>query len=339
MTKNKLIEVSLPLAVINRESAKEKTRKVGKPQQIHHWWARRPITAARAMLFAQLVDDPTAHPDRFPTEDAQRTERERLHGLIERLATWDAMSDESLIREALAEINASATGPTPPILDPFAGGGTIPLEAQRLGLESHASDLNPVAVLINKALIEIPPKFRDQAPCFPGLSTAEFGSWSGSAGLAGDVRAYGDWMRAEAQRRLPELYPAIQGMPVISWLWARTVVCPNPGCRIELPLIRSWWLAKKSGKEVFLIPQVQPTPDHPSGLRVSFTIGRGRTQATPDPKRDGTVNGRIGAVCLACETSVPVDYLRTEGKAGRVGQVMTAVVAEGNRQRVYLEPT
>ncbi|MBS2993236.1 DUF1156 domain-containing protein [Rhodococcus erythropolis] len=337
MTKHKLIEVSLPLEAINRESAKEKSRKVGKPQQIHHWWARRPITAARAMLFAQLVDDPSAHPDRFPTEGAQRTERARLHKLLERLAKWEAMADQSLLDEAAREIAKSADGHVPPILDPFAGGGTIPLEAQRLGLEAHASDLNPVAVLINKALIELPSQFRDQAPVFPGLADSEIRQWKGSAGLAGDVRAYGNWMRTEAENRLAGCYPTAQGMPVISWLWARTVTCPNPGCRIDMPLVRSWWLAKKRGKEAFLIPQIIADPGHASGMRVIFSIGRDRVDA-PEPKKDGTVNGRTGAVCLACETTIPVDYLRAEGMAGRVGQVMTTIVAEGNRQRVYLEP-
>ncbi|MBM4521401.1 DUF1156 domain-containing protein [Rhodococcus hoagii] len=335
MHKRKLIEVALPLEAINRESAREKTRKVGKPQQIHHWWARRPITAARAMIFAQMVDDPSSRPDQFPSEKSQRVERERLHGLITRLSTWEALNDQTLLAEAFAEIEASAGGKVPPLLDPFAGGGTIPLESQRLGLETVASDLNPVAVLINKALIEIPPRFLDTPPIFPGRSESEFRTWRGSAGLAADVRAYGDWMRTEAERRLGDIYPDIDGMPVISWLWARTVTCPNPGCRIDAPLIRSWWLAKKKGKETYLVPEVVDDPTHPSGLKVRFSIRRGR----PAPGgQDGTVSGRTGAICIACGTAMPVDYLRAEGQAKRVGAVMTTVVAEGNRQRVYVEP-
>jgi len=335
--KRKLIEVALPLEAINRESAKEKTRKVGKPQQIHHWWARRPITAARAMIFAQLVDDPSSYPDRFPTEELQRSERARLHRLLERLSAWEALCDRDLLEEAAREIANSADGHVPPLLDPFAGGGTIPLEAQRLGLETHASDLNPVAVLINKALIELPALFHDHVPVAPGVAHAQFREWRGVEGLAADVRAYGDWMRSEAGRRVGGIYPTAQGMPVISWLWARTVTCPNPACGIAMPLLRSWWLAKKRGKEVFLVPKVVEDRSQPAGIRVTFLIRQGAAGG-PDSQNDGTVNGRIGAVCVACETKVPVDYLRAEGMAGRVGTVMTAVVAEGNRQRVYVEP-
>lgn len=335
MHKRKLIEVALPLEAINRESAREKTRKVGKPQQIHHWWARRPITAARAMIFAQMVDDPASRPDRFPDEETQRVERERLHELITRLSAWEALDDKQLLQEALREIEACADGPVPPMLDPFAGGGTIPLESQRLGLETVASDLNPVAVLINKALIEIPPKFEGKGPVFPGLAESEIRTWAGASGLAADVRSYGDWMRQEAERRLSGLYPEVDGMAVISWLWARTVPCPNPGCRIEAPLMRSLWLAKKKGKETHLVPEVVGDPDHPSGLRVRFAVRKGRPAADLP---DGTVSGRTGAVCIACGTAMPVAYLRDEGRAGRVGAVMTAVVAEGNRQRVYVEP-
>ena len=179
MPKRKLIEVALPLETINRESAREKSIRHGHPSTLHLWWARRPLAAARAVLFAQLVDDPSSHPDRFPTEDAQRAERERLHGIIERLVVWENTRDQALLAEAHAEILKSTGGNPPPILDPFAGGGTIPLEAQRLGLEAHASDLNPVAVLINKALIEIPPKFAGRPPVFPGLADSRIGAWEG----------------------------------------------------------------------------------------------------------------------------------------------------------------
>ncbi|MEA2493965.1 MAG: putative methylase, partial [Thermoleophilaceae bacterium] len=193
----KLIEVALPLEMINRASAREKSIRHGHPSTLHLWWSRKPLATARAVLFAQLVDDPSSHPDSFPTEDAQRVERERLHGIIERLVVWENTSDTELLAEAHAEILASTGGNPPAILDPFAGGGTIPLEAQRLGLEAHASDLNPVAVLINKALIEIPPKFAAQSPVFPGLVGGRIGDWEGTAGLAADVRAYGGWIRDE----------------------------------------------------------------------------------------------------------------------------------------------
>lgn len=248
--KRKLIEVALPLEAINRESAREKSIRHGHPSTLHLWWARRPLAAARAVLFAQLVDDPSSRPDEFPTEELQRKERDRLHALIERLVVWENIRDEKLLAEAHAEILKSTNGNPPPILDPFAGGGTIPLEAQRLGLEAHASDLNPVAVLINKALIELPPTFRNKPPMFPGLAESEIRDWKGAEGLAADVRAYGAWMRDEAERRIGHLYPKAtlpdgSKATVIAWIWARTVTCPNPACAVEMPLAKSWWLSKK----------------------------------------------------------------------------------------------
>ena len=337
LTKRKLIEVSLPLEVINREAAREKSIRHGHPSTLHLWWARRPLAAARAVLFAQLVDDPSSHPDEFPTEEDQRRERERLHGIIERLVVWENARDENLLAEAHEEILKSTGGNPPPIFDPFAGGGTIPLEAQRLGLEAYASDLNPVAVLINKALIEIPPKFRDQSPVFPGLAASEIRQWKGAEGLAADVRAYGAWMRDEAEAQIGQLYPTADGRTVIAWIWARTVTCPNPACGIEMPLVRSWWLGKKKGKEAYVIPSVVRDTSHASGQRVTFTIGHDKTKA-PAVGKDGTASGRTGAVCLACESTVPVDYMRSEGRDGRVGQTMMAVVAAGDRQRHYLPP-
>src|SRR5699024_10961923 len=294
----------------------------------------------RAVLFAQLVDDPSSHPDRFPTEEAVAAERRRLHELIEQLVLWENSDNEGLLRRAHQEILDSTDGNPPPILDPFAGGGTIPLEAQRLGLEAHASDLNPVAVLINKALIEIPPKFRDQPPVTPGLADSEIRTWHGAEGLAADVRAYGEWMRDEAERRIGHLYPKaeVDGKPatVIAWIWARTVTCPNPACGIEMPLERSWWLGKKQGKEAYGVPEVVAAADHPSGRRVEYRIGPDLGRA-PTAETDGTV-GRQGAVCIACGTGVPLKYVRSEGKADRIGAQLMATVAEGNRRRVYLPP-
>lgn len=342
MTTRKLIEVALPLEAINRESAREKSIRHGHPSTLHLWWARRPLAAARAVLFAQLVDDPSSHPDRFPTEDDQRRERERLHDIIERLVPWEATRDERVLAEARAEIMASTGGNPPPILDPFAGGGTIPLEAQRLGLEAHASDLNPVAVLINKALIEIPPTFRDRQPVHPSLQGGRTIPYASAEGLAADVRAYGQWMRDEAQKRIGHLYPKAT-LPdgteatVIAWIWARTVTCPNPACGIDMPLVRSWWLGKKKGKEAYVVPRVVPDRTHRSGQRIDFTIGHDPSSAR-HPDTDGTV-GRNGAICIACRASVDLTYVRAEGKGGRLGAQMMAVVAEGNRQRVYLAPT
>jgi putative DNA methylase len=336
MQKRKLIEVALPLEAINRESAREKSIRQSHPSTLHLWWARRPLAAARAVLFAQLVDDPSALQDEFPTEELQRKERERLHKLIERLVVWENIRDGKLFAEAHAEILKSTGGHPPVILDPFAGGGAIPLEAERLGLEARASDLNPVAVLINKSLIELPPAFRDSTPIYPGLVDSQIRSWNGAEGLAADVRAYGGWIRAEAERRVGHLYPdttLLDGSKAtaIAWIWARTVICPNPACGISMPLVRSWWLSTKKGKEVFVVPSVESDPSHPSGSRVEFELRRGK-----DGPKEGTVSGRTGGVCVACGSSASVDYLRKEGRAGRASQQLLAMVADGGQQRIYV---
>lgn len=326
--KPKLIEVALPLEDINRESAREKSIRHGHPSTLHLWWARRPLAACRAVLFAQLVDDPSAHPDRFPTEEDQERERDRLHGIISRLVVWENIHDAALLQEAHDEIVRSCGGTPPPILDPFAGGGSIPLEAQRLGLEARASDLNPVAVLINKALIEIPPKWAGHPPVFPGAA-AERMTWPGATGLAEDVRRYGKWMRDEAEKRISHLYPKVKvggvEATVVAWIWARTVTCPNPACGGTMPLARSFWLSKKKSKERYVIAI-------PDGKRVRFEIG-GPTGVP----HEGTVS-RTGAVCLLCNTPVPLAYIRAEGKAHRMGAQLMAIAAEGRRQRYYLPP-
>jgi putative DNA methylase len=331
-----LIEVALPLEALNDASAHEKSvPRKGHPATLHLWWARRPLAAARAVLFAQLVDDPSARPDEFPTEDAQRKERDRLHELISDLVKWENVDNTALLERARHEILRSLGGRLPTILDPFAGGGTIPLEAQRLGLVAHASDLNPVAVLINKALIEIPPKFRDDAPIFPGLAESQIRQWTGAEGLGADVRAYGRWMRDEAERRIGAVYPAADDQTVIAWIWARTVTCPNPACGLELPLVRSWWLGKKKGRETYIAPKVISDPGLASGLRVDFEIRVGKG----GPSIPGTMAGKLGATCLACQTGIATDRIKEEGLSGRMGQTLVAVVAEGNRQRVYLAPS
>ncbi|CCW13720.1 DUF1156 domain-containing protein [Rhodococcus aetherivorans] len=341
MHKPKLIEVALPLEAINRESAREKSIRHGHPSTLHLWWARRPLAAARAVLFAQLVDDPSARPDEFPTEELQRKERERLHGIIERLVVWENVRDERLMEAARQEILRSTNGKPPAILDPFAGGGTIPLEAQRLGLDANASDLNPVAVLINKALIEIPPNFRDQPPVFPGLADSEIRGWNGAQGLAADVRAYGQWMRDEADQRIGRLYPKVtladgSLSTVIAWIWVRTVTCPNPACGLAMPLAGSWWLSKKKGKEVYVVPEVVGHELHAHGRQVRYSLGTDPRLA-PSDVDEGTV-GRRGAICIGCQAPVKLQYLRDEGRANRLGSEMIGVVAEGSRQRHYLAP-
>jgi putative DNA methylase len=330
--RRKLIEVALPLEAINRESAREKSIRHGHPSTLHLWWARRPLAAARAVLFAQLVDDPSARPDEFPTLEAQDVERKRLFELIERLVKWENTIDENLFDEAHAEILKSTGGNPPSILDPFAGGGSIPLEAQRLGLEAHASDLNPVAVLINMAMIEIPPKYAGRAPVFPGAADGAVQHWPRATGLAEDVRRYGAWMREEAERRIGHLYPnakLVNGTQakVIAWLWTRTVTCPNPACGIAMPLVRSFWLSKKKGRPTWLEPVLES-----DGVRFEIKTGKG------GPTVDGTV-GRAGAICIACQTPVELKYVRAEGRAKRIGAQLLTVVAEENRKRVYLPAT
>jgi putative DNA methylase len=327
--KPKLIEVAIPLEDINRESAREKSIRHGHPSALHMWWARRPLAACRAILFAQLVDDPSGHPEEFPTEEAQKAERERLHRIIKRMMAWENIFDEALLKQAHDEIWRSCGGHPPTILDPFAGGGSIPLEAQRLGLEADASDLNPVAVLINKALIEIPPKWREHYPIFPGAAGGAQ-SWPGTTGLAEDVRRYGQWMRDEAEKRIGYLYPAAKladgsDATPIAWIWARTVTCPNPACAGIMPLVRSFWLGKKKGEERY----IEPIPD---GKQVHFEI-RG-PRGVP---RAGTA-GRTGAICVLCGTPVPLAYIRSEGMAGRMSAQLMAIVAQGTLHRCYLAP-
>lgn len=326
--KRKLIEVALPLEAINRASTREKSIRHGHPSTLHLWWSRKPLATARAVLFAQLVDDPSSNPARFPTEEAQRVERERLHGIIERLVVWENTSDKALLAEAHEEILKSTGGNPPPILDPFAGGGSIPLEAQRLGLEAHASDLNPVAVLINKALIEIPPPFVGQPPVFPGVADGRIGGWERSAGLVADVRAYGKWLLNKAEQRIGHLYPKVEGKPVIAWIWARTVVCPNPVCGAEVPLISSLDLCRKPGKERWLRPVV-------ADGRVEFEIASGARTAEPNKRGQGA---RFN--CWVCDSAIAPSQVHDQlDVPTKPGNRLLVVVTLGNRSREYLAPT
>ena len=330
--KKKLIETSLPLEAINAASAREKSIRHGHPSTLHLYWSRKPLATARAVLFAQLVDDPASRPDEFPTVESQDAERARLHALMEKLIIWENSNDEKLLEQAREEIRKSNDGKLPAVVDPFAGGGSIPLEAQRLGLESHASDLNPLAVLINKALIEIPPKFAGWSPVFPGVAE-EQSSWLRAEGLAADVQHYGQWLRDEAEKRIGHLYPKITAPggtehTVIAWKWARTVISPNPANPIETPLVNSWWLSKKKGKEAW----------------VKATVVDGQVQYEvqnnadgPKGDADGTVNRR-GAVSIADGTPIDLSYIRAESRAGRMGAHLIAVVADGGKGRVYVSP-
>ncbi len=349
--RKKLIEVALPLEAINKASAREKSIRHGHPSTLHLWWARRPLAAARAVIFAQMVDDPSAHPDIFKTEKAQEKERQRLFRIIEELVKWENTTNEAVLQQARDEIWQSwrytcaenADHPRakelfdryklPGFHDPFAGGGALPLEAQRLGLESYASDLNPVAVLINKAMIEIPPRFADKPPVHPddvkptpakgkGRSKGALfkHEWKGAQGLAEDVRYYGQWMRDEAEKRIGHLYPKIevtaemarerpdlkkyvgQKLTVIAWLWARTVKSPNPAfANVDVPLVSSFMLSIKKGMEAY----VEPVVDTDS---YGFNVKVGKPK---DPKvaRAGTKLSRgANFQCLMSGAPIASDF-------------------------------
>ena len=418
--RKKLIEVALPLEAINKASAREKSIRHGHPSTLHLWWARRPLAAARAVIFAQMVDDPSTYVDsllsdptlkrRAESELRQRDaawqergvkhkeaqavgntnvpeagarptlegciadiERQRLFRIIEDLVEWENTTNETVLERARAEIWQSwrracaenADHPRakelfdrnklPAFHDPFAGGGSLPLEAQRLGLESYASDLNPVAVLICKAMIEIPPKFAGRPPVNPESrkqTTTAHKVWQGAQGLAEDVRYYGKWMRDEAEKRIGHLYPKIEvtgemakerpdvkplvgrKLTVVAWLWARTVKSPNPAfAQVDVPLASTFMLSTKVGKEVYVEPIIEN-----GGYR--FTVKVGKPKDAEAAKR-GTKSGSSGSsfLCLMSGTPMPFDYLRVEAKAGRMGARLMAIVAEGERSRVYLDPT
>ena len=331
----KLIEVDLPLEAINAEAAREKSIRHGHPSTLHLWWARRPLAAARAVIWSSLVDDPSAHPELYPTEEAQNAERQRLFGILEKLVKWENSNDPEVLAAAKAEILRSTSNNPPALLDPFAGGGAIPLEAQRLGLEAHAHDLNPVAVMINKAMIEIPPRFAGQAPVNPDSRTRLDGTtgWQGAQGLAADVQYYGEWMKREAFRRIGHLYPKVKvphelgggEATVIAWIWARTVKCPNPACGCEMPLVKSFELSKKKGNPAWVKPIYDET-----GLK--FEVHR-----DGKPSIDGTVS-RKGIVCAHCGAPVDFAFLRNESKSGRMFAKLMAVVGEGKKGRIYITP-
>ncbi len=371
----KLIEVALPLDDINKACAHEKMPGIGPhPRGLHLWWARRPLAAARAVLFAQLVNDPGGERGwgNYPgqtKEDAQK-ERERLFAIIRELVKWENTNNEKLLEQAREEIrkswretcelNKGKPGFDPEKLpafhDPFAGGGAIPLEAQRLGLESYASDLNPVAVLINKAMIEIPPKFAGKAPVGPipkGESKDMRGKndWPGTSGLAEDVRRYGHWMREQAEKRIGHLYPKVRitkemidnGRPdlrpylnreltVIAWLWARTVKSPNPAySHVDVPLVSNFMLSTKKGKEAYVEPVIEE-----DGYR--FVVKMGKPENMEEVKKGTSAGKRNAFICLKSRVPISYNYLRSEGMSGRLGSRLMAIVAEGDRQRVYLHP-
>ena len=357
---------------INRASAREKSIRHGHPSTLHLWWARRPLAACRAVLFAQLVDDPSAWPEEFPTEEDQKRERARLHALIAEMVPWEATNDARILNKARFEIARSvarARGEAPPpprdeeailaylrehappVCDPFCGGGSIPLEAQRLGLRAYGSDLNPVAVLISKATCEIPPKFAGRTPVNPERDPHVV--WKGAQGLAEDIRYYGKWMRDEAEKRIGHLYPKVevtqemtrdradlkryvgQKLTVIAWLWARTVESPDPMVRgAHVPLVNSFMLSSKKGREVIAVPGVDKDGRHGFTVKAEGIAPDELARAKRGTKADGSAN----FTCILSGAAISGDKIRTEGRSGRLGTRLMAVVAEGDRERVYLDP-
>ena len=397
-TRSKLIEVALPLDAINKAAAREKSIRHGHPSTLHLWWARRPLAAARAVIFAQMVDDPSAYVDVLLSDPAKKRaaqralrkrgttrsdrhaladtaaelERERLFRILEKLVLWESTTDEAVLEQARTEIWQSwrracaehADHPRaaelfnrhtlPAFHDPFAGGGSLPLEAQRLGLEAHASDLNPVAVLISKAMIEIPPRFAGRPPVNPETRnepTVVARTWTGAQGLADDVRYYGRWMRDEAEKRVGHLYPPIEIAPemvrerpdlkpyegrkltVIAWLWTRTVKSPNPAfADVDVPLVSTFMLSTKKGKEAYVEPVVE-------GRSYRFSVKVGTPPDATAVKLGTTAGKRSAFRCLMSGVPVTYDHIRAYGQQGGLGARLMAIVAQGDRGRIYLAPT
>jgi putative DNA methylase len=372
-TRKKLIEVALPLEAINKEGSRRKRKApLGYPTTLHKWWAQRPVAAARAVIFAQMVDDPSSFPDLFRTESKQEKERGRLLRIIEDLVKWENTTNEAVLQRARDEIWRSwrracadsgghpetkelfDRNKLPAFHDPFAGSGAIPLEAQRLGLDSRASDLNPVAVLINKAMIEIPPRFAGGSPVNPrsrSERSLDPRQWREAQGLAEDVRYYGEWICDEAEKRIGHLYPKVkitadmvsarpdlkpllgQELTVIAWLWARTVKSPNPAfANVDVPLASTFMLSNKAGKEAYIDPVVE-------GGGYRFTVRMGKPKDAEVAKSGTKLARGANFQCLMSGTPIAGDYIKAEGRAGRMGARLMAIVVDGQRGRVYLAPT
>lgn len=377
--KKKLIEVAIPLEAINTASAREKSIRHGHPSTLHLWWARRPLAACRAVLFAQLVDDPSGYTDELlgdakirakaeadlavrlkawrerkadaqgnvpetpePTlEDcAADIERKRLFEIIEELVLWENSTNEEVLERARAEIRRSCGGLLPPVYDPFSGGGSIPLEAQRLGLPAYGSDLNPVAVMIGKAMIEIPPKFKDMPPIHPGIKDRSF--YRNAEGLAEDVKYYGEWMREKAKERIGHLYPQVDvpksrgggKATVVAWIWSRTVPSPDPAfADVQVPIASSFLLSSKVGEETWIQPIVNK-----SERTIKYVVRKGGTKAEIASAKEGTKLQRANFRCLMSDTAITADYVKSAGKSGKMGQTLIAIIAEKKGGRVYAEP-
>lgn len=338
----KLIEVAIPLEAINTASVKEKSIRQGHPSTLHLWWARRPLAACRAVLFAQLVDDPSSHPDRFPTEVAVENERKRLFSIIQELVKWKNTTNEEVLERARDEIRKSCGDVLPPVFDPFSGGGSIPLEAQRLGLPAHGSDLNPVAVMIGKAMIEVPPMFKDMKPVHPDIKNRTI--YRKAEGLAEDIEYYGNWMRERAYERIGHIYPKLT-LPkehgggiatVVAWFWTRTVPSPDPAySNVQVPITSSFLLCSKKKRKTWIEPIIDK-----SAKTITYNIRKGGTKEELAIAKSGTQVGRgANFRCIMSEAAITPDYVRQIAQDGRMEQSLMAIAAEGEHGRIYVPPS
>lgn len=339
--KKKLIEVAIPLEAINAASIREKSIRHGHPSTLHLWWARRPLAACRAVLFAQLVDDPSSNPFQFDTEEKVEAERQRLFDIIKELVIWDNSTNDELLERARSEIRKSCGDELPPVYDPFSGGGSIPLEAQRLGLPAFGSDLNPVAVLIGKAMIEIPPKFKADEPVHSGPKDRNH--YRNAEGLAEDVKFYGEWMRQKAVSQIGHHYPPV-ALPkeygggeatAVAWIWARTVPSPDPAFSgVRVPIASSFLLGSKSGKEAWVEPIVNK-----AAKTITYKVRTGANKPEIAKAKEGTKAGRgANFRCIISDTAITPEYVKSKGQSGEMGQALIAIVADGKAGRVYVDP-
>ena len=335
----KLIEVAMPLEAINAASAQEKSIHHGHPSTLHPWWARRPLAVCRAVLFAQLVDDPSAYPDRFPTVEAVDAERERLFEIMRDLVVWKNAFDESILEQARREIRRSCGGRSPCVFDPFSGGGSVPIESQRLGLPARGSDLNPVAVLVGKATAQFPALFAGRSPVHPGGN--EQMTYRNAEGLAEDVHFYGRQVMECAIPSVAGFYPEV-GLPkdlgggsaqVIAWLWSRTVPSPDPAFGgAQVPVASSFMLSSTPGHEVWLEPVVDRTAKF-----IRYRIRKGGTREEISKASLGTKVGRgANFRCLLSGSAITRDHVKAAGEGSELGQQLLAVVANGPKGKLYL---
>ena len=335
MPYKKLIETAIPVSKINTETEREKTARNGMPSNVHIWWTRDSMAAARTSIFESLIDDPAEHPELFPSQDEQDTERERLLRIAESLSEIESADRKDILEIALKEIQRNASGQLPTVFDPFVGGGTIPVEAHRLGLRSSSSDLNAVASMITTVVSDIPSRFSDTVTVHPRTEMTLDIALPGAAGFADDVRYYGKKLQEKAFQKVGTLYPKVidpvskKELEVSAWIWARTVKCPNPSCGCNIPLSSSYDLAKKKGSEAWVEPVAEDG-------RISFKMHR-------EPNTGGKLKPKVAQTavfkCPACGEITPDAYVKECGIKQNIDSQLIAVVADNGKKRLYLEAT